>query len=329
MDVLSEVLRWFRVEASSVGRVELTPPWGYVVPKRDSAWFHVVMQGSCVLTREQEPALELGTGDYELLPHGSQHTLSNDGAIHSITLDAFMREAENITPSNGGNYGCEAVRVGGGGQTTTLFCGNFEFKGLPDHPLLSLLPEVIHIPADGKQASVWLKAALQILKYEICTPELGTSSAVDRLMDLIFIHTLRTWIKLQPQETTGWLGALCDPVIGKSLLLIHQRPEENWTLEKLARAVAISRSGFAQRFRSLVGESPHRYLTRWRMQMAAILMRGDPGLRVAPVAWQVGFESEASFSAVFKRHFEMSPAQWRRQFAKATSRTVEEAFKEA
>ena len=257
MDVLSEVLRWFRVEASSVGRVELTPPWGYVVPKRDSAWFHVVMQGSCVLTREQEPALELGTGDYVLLPHGSQHTLSNDGAIHSITLDAFMREAENITPSNGGNYGCEAVRVGGGGQTTTLFCGNFEFKGLPDHPLLSLLPEVIHIPADGKQASVWLKAALQILKYEICTPELGTSSAVDRLMDLIFIHTLRTWIKLQPQEPTCWLGSLCDPVIGKSLLLSHQRPEENWTLETHARAAAPPRLVLPHRFRSYLHHIIH------------------------------------------------------------------------
>ena len=325
MDVLSEVLRWFRVEASSVGRVELTAPWGYVVPECDSAWFHVVIQGSCVLTREQEPALVLGTGDYVLLPHGSQHTMSNDGAIHSITLMNFMREAENITPCIGGNYGCKAVRVGGGGQATTLFCGNFEFKGLLDHPLLSLLPEVIHVPADAKQTSLWLEAALQILKYEMCTPELGTSSAMDRLMDLIFIHTLRTWIALQPQETTGWLGALRDPVIGKSLLLIHQHPEENWTLERLASAVAVSRSGFAQRFRSLVGESPHRYLTRWRMQMAAIQMRRDPSLRVARVAWQVGYESVPSFSVVFKRHFGMSPAQWRRQFARATSRTVEEA----
>ena len=282
----------------------------------------VVIQGSCVLNREQEPALELGTGDYVLLPHGSQHTMSNDGATHSINLEDFMGEAENITPSNGG---CEAVRVGGGGQATTLFCGKFEFKGLPDHPLLSLLPEVIHIAGDGKQGSVWLQSALQILKYEICSPELGTSSAMDRLMDLIFIHTLRTWIALQPQETTGWLGALRDPVIGKSLLLIHQRPEESWTLETLARNVAVSRSGFAQRFRSLVGESPHRYLTRWRMQMAAIQMRRDPSLRVARVAWQVGYESVPSFSVVFKRHFGMSPAQWRRQFARATSRTVEEA----
>ena len=73
----------------------------------------------------------------------------------------------------------------------------------------------------------------------------------------------------------------------------------------------MSRSPFAARFATLVGEPPLTYLTRWRMHRAARLLRGQR-LPVEEVAEQVGYETAASFSKAFKRSYGVSPAAYRR-----------------
>ena len=78
----------------------------------------------------------------------------------------------------------------------------------------------------------------------------------------------------------------------------------------LAREVGISRSVLAERFRHFLGEPPMAYLTRWRLQLGARLLKSS-NRSVAEVAEEVGYESEAAFNRAFKREFEVPPARFR------------------
>ncbi|MBI2834666.1 MAG: helix-turn-helix transcriptional regulator [Acidobacteria bacterium] len=105
---------------------------------------------------------------------------------------------------------------------------------------------------------------------------------------------------------------LRDPIVGHALALLHDRPAHSWTLERLARAIGVSRSALADRFTQFLGQPPMRYLAHWRMQMAARLL-SDGAAKVASVARDVGYDSEAAFSRAFKKIAGISPATWRRR----------------
>lgn len=100
----------------------------------------------------------------------------------------------------------------------------------------------------------------------------GGEAVITRLADIIVVQAIRAWIEADA-SSTGWLGALKDREIGRAITLIHRHPERDWSVETLAREVAMSRSAFARRFKELVGESPMTYVTRWRMQLAVSWLR--------------------------------------------------------
>jgi AraC-like DNA-binding protein len=95
---------------------------------------------------------------------------------------------------------------------------------------------------------------------------------------------------------------------------MHQNIAEPWTAEALAKEVALSRSAFTDRFTTLVGVPPIRYLTSWRMETAKLQLR-ETAKSIAQVAYTVGYESEEAFSRAFKREVGVSPAPWREQHA--------------
>ena len=119
-----------------------------------------------------------------------------------------------------------------------------------------------------------------------------------------------------PAEQRSWLAGLRDPVVGPALVRLHERPAHAWTLDQLARDAGTSRTVLAERFAHYVGDPPIQYLTRWRMQIAARLL-AESARKVAAVALDVGYESEAAFSRAFKRAAGMPPAVWRRRHGRA------------
>ena len=127
----------------------------------------------------------------------------------------------------------------------------------------------------------------------------------------MFVEVVRRYLGALPPEQTGWLAGLRDPLVGRALALLHERPAHPWTLEALARAGGLSRTTLAERFAHFVGQPPMQYLTRWRMQLAARLL-SEAGAKVSAVAMRVGYDSEAAFSRAFKRVTGRSPAAWRR-----------------
>ena len=152
-----------------------------------------------------------------------------------------------------------------------------------------------------------LKAAVQ----ESASRQPGAESMLAKLSELMFVEAMRCYMRSLPPEGRGWLAGARDTHVGRVLALMHAEPAKPWTVEELARAVAMSRSALADRFATLVGEPPMQYLMRWRLALAAQALRAgrEPIIRVAERA---GYESEAAFSRAFKREFGVPPATWRR-----------------
>ena len=142
---------------------------------------------------------------------------------------------------------------------------------------------------------------------ETANKRAGSQSILNRLSELMFVQVI---LDQPAHDNTGWLAGLRDPLVGRALTLLHARPSHAWTLEELASEAGASRSALADRFAHLVGCPPIQYLTQWRMQMAAKRLT-DPGVKVAAVAYEVGYESEAAFSRAFKKLVGLSPSQWR------------------
>jgi AraC-like DNA-binding protein len=131
-----------------------------------------------------------------------------------------------------------------------------------------------------------------------------------RLSELLFIEVLRRYMAGFPPDTVGWLGALKDPIVGRALQLMHCRPAHEWTVHNLARQVGASRSLLADRFKILLRQPPIQYLTCWRLQLAAEMLR-DGNSAISQIAASVGYDSEAAFNRAFKRYTGKPPAAWR------------------
>jgi len=113
-----------------------------------------------------------------------------------------------------------------------------------------------------------------------------------------------------PEGQRSWLTGARDPIVGKSLGLMHRRVAHPWTIASLADEVGISRSALVERFARYLSEPPMAYLTRWRLQLAArSLEKTSRG--VAEIAGDIGYESEAAFNRAFKREFGLPPGRMR------------------
>jgi AraC-like DNA-binding protein/mannose-6-phosphate isomerase-like protein (cupin superfamily) len=296
IDVLADVLAATRTSTLVYGRMELSAPWGLEFAADGAAHLYVVARGGGRLELAGAPPLVLSAGDVAFLPHGERHVLRDAPRSPLQTLGACR-----------GEQTLETIRLGGGGAPSLLVGGRYELRR---SPLLGRLPKVIPISAQDHRESPWLPATVQLLVAEATSDRPGGAVVVNRLADVLLVQALRTAIAGEQCAEQG-LPALADPPIAHALALMHQRPAEPWTVEKLAWAVGLSRSGFAARFTALVGEPPLEYLGGWRMTKAARLLReGDDSTRA--VAGHVGYRSDAAFNRAFKRWEGKGPGAYRR-----------------
>ncbi|NMO17861.1 AraC family transcriptional regulator [Pyxidicoccus fallax] len=299
MDVLAETLRGIHMRSTVHSRLELSAPWGLRVEARDRPSFHVVVRGGCLLE----------TG-------GTHHTLAQGDFVFILGRVSYVfRDSEKTRPLPASEiYGrCgSTVRHGGGGAATTLLCGGFDFDGTPLSPLIASLPPILHVKGDGGVGSRWLESTMQLVVSELEAARPGHETMTSRLGDVLLVQALREHVAALPAGQGGWLAALVDPRLGPALQRIHERPEMAWTVEGLARAAGMSRSVFAARFKSLVGEGPLTYVTRWRMHRAMQLM-GTGTRSTSEVAQAVGYETDSAFVKAFKRHVGETPGTWKRR----------------
>jgi AraC-like DNA-binding protein len=157
-------------------------------------------------------------------------------------------------------------------------------------------------------------ALLEAMEAELAAGRVGAASVVDRLANVVGATAIRSWAESGCPVAGEWLTPLRDPHLGKAIAAIHRDPGSAWTVASLARVAQASRSSFADRFASAVGEPPARYVVRVRMQRAMQLLRRDD-LTVAQTAERLGYSSDAAFSRAFRRFSGHSPRDWRRQAA--------------
>ncbi|WP_292528776.1 AraC family transcriptional regulator [Methylocystis sp.] len=317
-DALSDVLSAVRLSGSVFFDVTAKSPWVAEAPPaaqianevtpgaQHAIEYHVVTRGSCWISLISEAVfgpVRLEEGDIAVIPHGDPHVVSSaPGMRAEPNLDMHRRpEDANALPF--------ALRTGGEGASDThVICGFFSCDARPFNPLLDSLPRFMRLRRDDSQGL--LDQFIRFAAAETENKRAGSQSVLNRLSELMFVEVIRLHMDQLANNSTGWLAGLRDPLVGRALTLLHARPTHAWTLEELAAQAAASRSVLADRFSQLVGCPPIQYLTQWRMQIAAKRL-ADPGVKVAAVAHEIGYESEAAFSRAFKKIVGRSPSQWR------------------
>lgn len=303
-DPLAETLHMLRLTGTLYCRGVLTAPWAIAIPRLEGVMtFMVVTSGSSWLKVEgMEPRL-LQQGSLALIPHGTPHTISSARGLAGEPL--FDLPVEKVSE----RY--EIMRHGGGGELTRTMYGVVRFDDVAAEHLLGLLPQIIHIDAWDDQTGGWLQSTLRFIASEAASLKPGGETVITRLSDVVVIQAIRSWLETTPATETGWLAALRDSQIGKALALMHRRPGEDWSVDSLAMLTGMSRSAFAARFADLVGQTPLRYLTEWRMRVARLRLI-DTADALAQISADLGYQSEAAFCRAFKRVFGQPPGSIRR-----------------
>jgi AraC-like DNA-binding protein len=302
--LLDDFLRAIRFRSGLYFRPEFRAPWGISVA-RNCVVFHVVDHGNCWLEVNgvTEP-MRLSEGDFVVVTRGDAHIMRD--RLSTPPADFFDLVKTHRFGDN------PTFRAGGKGSITTLVCGGAQLETGANNHLIGILPPVLYVKGTEEGAQQWLGLTTQQILAELHSGGPGATEVITRLADVLFIRAVRAYFD-QNIETAeaGRLAAVRDGQIGRALAMLHGHPQQAWTVDSLARHVALSRSAFAARFTELVGEPPLHYLTRLRINVAAVRLRSsDDKLRA--IAAAAGYESVPAFAKSFKRLVGMTPGEYRR-----------------
>jgi AraC-like DNA-binding protein len=265
-DLLSHVLAQIRLTGDKVHSRALQ---GGEEAELDPESAHVLVAtaGTLTLSAAEHGTVEIGEGDLLLLPHGA--------------TDLRLRATD--------------------GAAAYIIC-RFWFDPDSLRVMVFALPPWIHVRRDD--GAGWLDGIVHFLLLEAEDVQPGAALMISRLIDLVVIRTLRSWV--HQGHRSGWLGGLSDPRIARAVKAIHERPNQRWSIDALAAIAGMSRSSFSDRFSALVGRSPLRYHNEWRLALARGLL-AKPDARVGEVGLSIGYESEAAFSRAYKARYGHSP----------------------
>ena len=302
MDALTAVLAVAGVRGTVAATLDAAEPWGLALDAVAGAAFHAVTDGLAWLRIPGRPDTRLMPGDVVLLPTGLAHILASATDAATVPFDHLAAEHALAAGQN--------LRLGAGPGQTRILCASYHQDPAVTVPLLTLLPDMLHIPA--RQAGAPLDTTLRLLAGEISRPQPGASAVLDRIVDILLVQLLRAWLDTAaaPDRAASWLSALTDPIAGPALAALHSQPGRDWTIPSLATAIGVSRATLARRFPAQVGCTPAAYLTRWRMDLAAVRLR-DTDDTVGAIAKSLGYTSEYAFNRAFARHRQMPPGRYR------------------
>lgn len=300
MDPLSDVLSLLKLQSYVSGGFDAAGEWAVQFGPFDGIKFHAVLRGRCWLCVEGEPKpLEVTEGECFLLARGKPFCIASDPAAEPVafgTLVPQVKDGRIVTHHGGGDF----LSVGG---YFTLADGQADL-------LLNVLPAVIHVREEpGPSTLQW---CIERMREELREPQPGGCIVAQQLATLVLVQALRLQLAGGRTDAAGWLFALTDKRMRAVINAMHETPGAKWTLQTLAGQAAMSRTSFALRFKELVGLSPMDYLTRWRMSLAANRLTHSRD-SVAEIGLALGYESEKSFSAAFKRIMNCAPRQYGRR----------------
>jgi AraC-like DNA-binding protein len=303
MDVVSGLLDGPRARDAFLLRLHLTAPWGIRIEDEAPLTVLPVLRGSAWLGPED--AVELEAGDV-VLQRGPGHYVLADSARTRPTV--VVDPDQSCSGIGGRPSGMSVLGVRSWGNDpegeTVVLNGTYGLGGAVGRRLLRALPRRVVLRRGEVDPTV-----VDLLAREVVQDLPGQEAVLDRLLDLLLITCLRSWLA-RPEAPARFH----DPAVAKALTLVHSQPGSPWTVESLAHEAGLSRAAFARRFTALVGEPPMAYLTGWRLDLAADLLLADDAT-LASVARSVGYATPFALSAAFKRVRGISPAEHRRRAA--------------
>jgi AraC-like DNA-binding protein len=312
-EALLSSLQSLRLDGAIFFRAEFTESWAFGSPiSRELApglrpgaqrliMFHIVAAGKCWIECGGGERLWASEGDVIVLPYGDEYRA---GGTDDATVVPIMSLLDPMPWRT-----LPVLRHGAGGARTDIVCGYLHSEHPLFNPDLRALPPCFVVSPPEGPAARWIRSSID---YALAAgdPRANAAPVATRLPELVLSEILRLHLASAPAIESGWLAALSDPVLAPALARLHAEPSRHWTVESLATRVAVSRSLLDERFRQVLGRSPIRYLTDWRMHLAEDLL-ASTDQSVAAVARRVGYDSEEAFSRAFKRTHALPPATWR------------------
>ncbi|HET6739835.1 MAG TPA: AraC family transcriptional regulator [Kribbella sp.] len=300
MDQLSEVFELVEVRGLVSGGFAVQGPWVSRAELRDTFKFMALAGGRARLMADGLDApIELGPGDVAILNNRTWLELSGGEAGNAG--DGPVRE---VVPQE---TGFELMEVDWDTHDIVIG-GRIDLNEAGRTLLGEALPPVAHVQASPTTGAN-LRGSLHRLFEEVSGNRIGSAFAIRQHAQLVLLEVLRAYVE-QAELPPGWLRVLTDERLKPALTLMHSHPDTLWSLNELARAAAMSRTAFAERFRAVAGLPPRAYLNRWRMMLAQRALRnGDTS--VGSLATELGYASESAFSTAFKREVGQSPLRYR------------------
>ena len=325
-DTLSDLLRSVRLRGAVFYHVSYCGEWSAeassakeiaaaVLPGCEHVMeYHMIAKGSGWAAVSGLPPVRLSAGDVIMFPQGDRHVISSAPDLEPERREpawvfATRNDPKPMPVAVRHGVTTAGVQVPVEEAETVLVCGFLGCDLRPFNPLVAALPRILHLP--GSRAGNWVARVIDQAVAESNERRPGGDAVLERLAEMMFVDSARRYLDSLSETTTGWLAGLRDRFVGKALALMHERPDQSWSVDDLAREVGLSRSSLHERFVQYVGQPPMQYLANWRIQVGAQLLR-QSNRNVATIALEVGYESEAAFSRAFKRMVGSPPAAWRR-----------------
>jgi AraC-like DNA-binding protein len=295
VDVLQEHLSRARASGGVFARSVAQPPWGLRLPGTIQLAVHAVIRGHAWLWLEDpRSALELAPGDVALVRGGPDHHVAHSAAAACLPPEQFRARHADDEHSDDEH-------------ATVFLCGAYRFSGDIGRGLFEALPPMLHLPSVDHDP---LHDVIGLLSRELATPEPGQQTVLDRLLDVVLVHAIRTSFR-QSANAPLWYQASADPRLAAALRAIHADAAHRWTVPELASLSGLSRAAFARAFQDALGQAPMQYLAEWRMTLARDHLRlGE--LTLTQIADRTGYTSPYAFAAAFRRHHGQPPGRWRR-----------------
>ncbi|MEP7244083.1 MAG: AraC family transcriptional regulator [Gammaproteobacteria bacterium] len=292
-----------RLDGVTYGVARLTHPWALSIPPTHSSYLCLVRKGEAWF----EPSIgspervHVTEGAVITIPRGQAHVWKSAPDVPRPTDTQFY---PLVLPGEA---------PAGSAHNVELFVGIAPLDaGPPITHLTDALPPFLHIPSTEHAMLAHLNALIGLIEFETLNRDhlIDSQAVLRRLSEVVAIDCARFALTRTDRAMPSWIAGMTDPCITQALSLLHARPEFDWNVGSLAKHLGVSRSAFAQRFKTLVGEGPMHYLVRIRMQHAAAEIRGGRS-SLHEIALALGYQSEAAFSRAFSQHMGTSPGRFR------------------
>ncbi|WP_181008344.1 AraC family transcriptional regulator [Sphingomonas montanisoli] len=300
-DVVSIGAQWVRVRVDRTG--------GFSMPASDDVTVHFVIWGTLQLTVANGEPTEIGAGGCALLPQGIPHVARiGSGPIEPLRYFDEI-EDHDILPT---------VDVGEirGIPTAVILIGRLRVDWPASIPPLRMLPGIMLGTRAHQTDPAAATNASRALHHTSREP--GASISLTRYAELLLVRELRDFFVAHPGLLNP--GDADAAAVAQAMEAVRTDPGRPWSVERLARHVGMSRSGFAAKFRAIREETPMDSVARLRMDLAARLL-GEGRMKAKEIAARVGYSSDAAFVRSFTRHFGLSPTNYRKKLREEASVT--------